>query len=250
MDELEVAVELPESFNETQEESDAFAEGFTLGDESSEEAIQQVIEANPTLSEEQVRNLFEQNNQRLFGKLGEYNRSLQEVRQIASQAQQYVPQNVQVTADNFGRMREEFGDDFAAALAQDLSQIQMQSVQHGFNQAQIDEYISERLNGERQTFETKLVSMTHPDWQQVVGTKEFMEWKGKQPDEIRQMLDTSWDSEFLTTAIGAFKHQQAKQQSVSQKRTSRLANAVTPTSGGSISSDDFEDDFEAGFNSI
>ena len=57
------------------EVDEAFADGFEeFGEEPSneikEEAIQDIIQQNPSFSEEQVRELFEQNNQRLFGKIG------------------------------------------------------------------------------------------------------------------------------------------------------------------------------------
>lgn len=239
---------LSELIGEAKENDAAFEIGFESGDES-EATIQEAIEANPSLSEKQVRDLFEQNNQRIFGKFGEVQRNLQEVRQLASAArQEYVPQNVQVTAENFGKVREEFGDEFAAALATDLASIQMQQVQSGVSQQQIDAYVNQRLEAAQNQFESKLVSLVHPDWQEATASNEFQEWKAKQPEQIQELLANSWDSEFIITAIGAFKQQTSRKQTITNKRTERLAAAVTPTSsgGGGYETDD---DFEAGFNS-
>lgn len=251
MDDEQLNQQIPEVVFD---EEKAFEEGFTQSDEypspqEQEAQIQQVIQENPTLTEEQVRNLFAENNQRIFGQIGEFNRGLQEVRQLASQANQFTPQTIQVTPENFSKVREEFGEEFSAALAHDLAQIQMQQVQQGFTQAQIDEYVSSRIAEAQNQFTTKLVSMTHPDWQETVTSKEFGEWMGKQPPHIQQMMEDSWDSEFITTAIGAFKHETSHKQQVTQKRTNRLAAAVTPSSSGAAVYDE-EDDFEAGFNSV
>lgn len=244
---------LPEVVFDEATEDELFEQGFeSLSDDqpSEEEQIQKVIQENPQLTEEQVRSLFEENNQLIYGKFGEFNRSLQEVRQLASQAQQFVPQNVQVTAENFSKVREEFGEEFAAAMAHDLAQIQMQQVQSGFNQEQIDQYVSQKLEAAQNQFEMKLVSMAHPDWQDVVAGNEFAEWMQKQPPQIQEMLGNTWDSEFLTTAIGAFKSETSRKQQVTQKRNDRLAAAVTPSSNGAAAVYDEDDDFSAGFNSV
>jgi len=240
---------LVQLIGEAREDEASFEIGFDSGEESEESAIQEVIQANPSLSEEQVRELFEQNNQRIFGKFGEVQRNLQEVRQLASAArQEYVPQNVQVTAENFGKVREEFGEEFAAALAADLASIQMHQVQTGANQAQIDAYINQRLESANQQFETKLVALVHPDWNEIAQSEQFIEWKSKQPEPIQDLLTNSYDSEFIITALGAFKQQTSRKEVVTKQRTDRLAAAVTPQSsgGGSYEADD---DFEAGFNS-
>lgn len=235
------------------DEEKAFEEGFTQSDESlapqeQEAQIQQAIKDNPSLTEEQVRRLFEQNNQLIYGKVNELSRALQDVKQIATQTPQFSPQNIQVTPESFSKLREEFGDEISAALAHDLSQIQMMQAQQGFNQAQIDEYVSSQIAQAQIQFETKLVAMAHPDWKETVTSNEFGEWMQKQPPHIQEMLDQSWDSEFLTTAIGAFKAQNSRKKEVTQQRNDRLAAAVTPNGTGVVGYDE-EDDFESGFYS-
>ena len=115
----------------------AFADGFDEFGENSDDAIQEIIQQNPSFSEGQIRELFEQNNQRLFGKIGEINREVMRLDALAqSSAQSREFQPLQVTADMFSNMREEFGEDFADALARDLSQIPLHQ-QGGIDQNQI-----------------------------------------------------------------------------------------------------------------
>ena len=95
---------------------DAFEDAFEEfneepSQESKEAVIQEVIEKNPTFSEDQIRDLFEQNNQRLFGKIGEINREVKRLEELARasvQPVEYKP--IEVKSEMFSNMREEFGE--------------------------------------------------------------------------------------------------------------------------------------------
>jgi hypothetical protein len=244
--------------SQVQEESieleidDAFADGFEeFGEDSSneikEEAIQEIIEQNPSFSEEQIRELFEQNNQRLFGKIGEINREVKRLEALAqSSAQPREAQPIQVTAEMFSNMREEFGEDFANALARDLSQIPLQQ-QGGVDQSQIDIILEQRVAQIENNFEMKLVAREHPDWESIAQSQDFTGWKNQLPADIQDRLDTTWDSGFISAAISAYKRDKALYQEQQSKKNQRLEAAVMPTSTGGFD-ENYEDDFEAGFN--
>jgi len=244
--------------SQVQEESieleidDAFADGFEeFGEDSSneikEEAIQEIIEQNPSFSEEQIRELFEQNNQRLFGKIGEINRDVKRLEELAqSSAQPREAQPIQVTAEMFSNMREEFGEDFANALARDLSQIPFQQ-QGGIDQSQIDIILEQRVAQIENNFEMKLVAREHPDWESIAQSQDFTGWKNQLPADIQDRLDTTWDSGFISAAISAYKRDKALYQEQKSKKNQRLESAVMPKSTGGFD-ENYEDDFEAGFN--
>ncbi|HBA09949.1 MAG TPA: hypothetical protein DCW48_10700 [Methylotenera mobilis] len=244
--------------SQVQEESieleidDAFADGFEeFGEDSSneikEEAIQEIIEQNPSFSEEQIRELFEQNNQRLFGKIGEINREVKRLEALAqSSAQPREAQPIQVTAEMFSNMREEFGEDFANALARDLSQIPLQQ-QGGIDQSQIDIILEQRVAQIENNFEMKLVAREHPDWESIAQSQDFTGWKNQLPADIQDRLDTTWDSGFISAAISAYKRDKALYQEQKSKKNQRLESAVMPKSTGGFD-ENYEDDFEAGFN--
>jgi hypothetical protein len=244
--------------SQVQEESieleidDAFADGFEeFGEDSSneikEEAIQEIIEQNPSFSEEQIRELFEQNNQRLFGKIGEINREVKRLEALAqSSAQPREAHPIQVTAEMFSNMREEFGEDFANALARDLSQIPLQQ-QGGIDQSQIDIILEQRVAQIENNFEMKLVAREHPDWESIAQSQDFTGWKNQLPADIKDRLDTTWDSGFISAAISAYKRDKALYQEQKSKKNQRLESAVMPKSTGGFD-ENYEDDFEAGFN--
>ena len=232
---------------------DAFEDAFEEfneepSEESKEAVIQEVIDKNPTFSEDQIRDLFEQNNQRLFGKIGEINREVKRLEELARasvQPVEYKP--IEVKSEMFSNMREEFGDDFAEALAKDLSQIPL-AQQNGIDQTQIDYIIEQRIAAIENNFEMKLVARDHPDWESVAQSQDFIGWKNQLPIDIRDRLDSSWDSGFISAAISAYKRDKTLHQEEQNKKHKRLEEAVLPTSTGGFD-DSYDDDFEAGFNS-
>jgi len=229
----------------------AFAEGFS--DEVSATAptqaeVEQAVKDNPYFTEAQVRELLEQNNQRVFGKLGELNRNVQQLQ--SAPAPQYQPANVPVTAESFEAIREEFGEDFAQAIAKDLAKIPLALQQQGFDQRQIDVLVEQRTDALQKQFELKLLGIAHSDWRDIVNGNEFNEWKQKQTPEVMHALDNSWDSEFLSSKLSEFKQSMNKAKQITDARKSKLAAAAVPSSsGGSFDDSDLEDYFAQGFNS-
>jgi hypothetical protein len=266
------AQEFDDAFDAEFESGFTGDDSLTLGDNSSsdeveqpqesqqEEAqIQQAIEENPHLTESQVRELFEHNNQRIFGKFGEVQREVKRLQELAQQSfeQQSNRQPVPVTADMFSNMREEFGEDFANALARDLSNIPLGGSQ-SITQAQLDALVEQRTQSLQNDFEMKIVSVQHPDWQSIAESDDFNYWKSQLPETVQHELNTTWDSAFISRAMTAYKsdrdtHQKAlqeaqqKQLAEEKAKQKKLQGAVMPQSSSKLS-DDFDDEFLSGFN--
>jgi hypothetical protein len=231
-------------------------------EEAKEQQIQDVVEQNPHLTESQVRELFEHNNQRLYGKFGEVQREIKRLETLAQQSfeQRDQPrQPLNITAEHFSNMREEFGEDFANALARDLANLPLGNGSQGLGQEQIDALVSQRTEKLQSNFETKIVSMQHPDWQDIASSDDFNGWKAQLPAEVQDQLDSTWDSAFVSRALTAYKNdrdlhqknlqeQHEKKLAVEKANHKKLQAAVMPKSSSKLS-DDFDDDFEAGFNS-
>ena len=227
-----------------------------------EQQIQEAIEENPHLTESQVRELFEHNNQRLYGKFGEVQREIKRLEALAQQSfeqQQQPRQPLNITAENFANMREEFGEDFANALARDLANLPLGSGQQGLSQEQLDVLVEQRTQKLQNDFEMKIVSVQHPDWQDVANSDDFNHWKSQLPTDVQDQLNNTWDSAFISRALTAYKNdrdlhlknlqeQQQKQAAEEKAKQKKLQAAVLPKSSSRLS-EDYDDDFEAGFNS-
>lgn len=268
-------LENPEIENDTDFDA-AFESGFddsseNLGANASSESpiaadeqkIQEVIEENPHLTESQVRELFEHNNQRLYGKFGEVQREIKRLEALTQQSfeQREQPREpLNITAEHFANMREEFGEDFANALARDLANLPLgNGASQGLTQEQLDLLVSQRTDKLQSDFETKIVSIQHPDWQDIANSDDFNGWKSQLPAEVQAQLNETWDSAFISRALTAYKsdrdlhqknlqEQQQKQLAEEKAKQKKLQAAVMPRSSSKLS-DDFDDDFEAGFNS-
>ena len=99
------------------------------------------------------------------------------------------------------------------------------------------------------TFERKLLKRDHRDWEQVVASPEFSEWKTTvlEPEDA-VALNESWDADFVSAKLTQFKEwQQAQQQSPPppKPKPNRLDAAVTPRGiprTGLASADDHDEE--------
>jgi hypothetical protein len=118
----------------------------------------------------------------------------------------------------------------------------------GIDQNQIDYILQQKVAQIENNFEMKLVAREHPDWESIAQSDDFNGWKNQLPADIQDRLDTTWDSGFISAAISAYKKDKALHQEQLIKKNQKLEAAVMPTSTGGFD-ENYEDDFEAGFNS-
>lgn len=184
----------------------------------------------------------------------------------ALQAMKATGQPVKVGKDLLKKLNENGYGELAELLAEDLSGILKASVVPGTSdfdatafQTAVDQKVAAGLDEQRKVFETKLLSISHPDWAEIYKSPDFTAWKATHPADIQNLLDTSWDSEFLAKGLTAFKKwraektagEKATEAASTAQRTKRLEAAVPPTKGqatGSGRAPPSEDElFEQGF---
>jgi hypothetical protein len=188
---------------------------------------------------------------RLYGKLGEVQRLVNDVKQPKG--------GVQLTAATLKRVQSQYPE-LAELLAQDLAEAATAPAvsaetthpqQPAFDQAAM---FSEYENKVQQMVEKRILAAAHPDWQQVVQTPDFQLWKQGLPVQIRQELDNTWDSSFLIGAFDEFKNAMTQQQQrpptapTKPRSTKRLEAAVQPA--GVPATDTSENDAYAAFSKV
>lgn len=186
---------------------------------------------------DEVDRLREQQS-KLFGKMGAFQQSLEAVKSARPQQA-----NIALT-----RLAQEYPE-LAQTLADDLRE---SLVGGSAADAQaVEKIVSEKLEGVGKTYETKLLSVMHPDWRSIPSMPEFAQWKGTlSPDELR-VVDDSWDALSVGEALSKFKSWKAQTIQAKQQRQSRLEAAVTPRGTRQPTPSLTEQDaFEAGFKSV
>ncbi len=113
----------------------------------------------------------------------------------------------------------------------------------GITQEQFDAALAERLKATQaemnEKLEVKVLTILHPDWNQVIRTNEFALWRDNVLGaEQGRALMTSEDSAFISEKLTEFKNWRAAAAAPTPTptpkpaaRTSRLSNAVLPVGG-------------------
>lgn len=192
-----------------------------------------------------------------------------------------------VTREQLKRVADEFGGEFADALATDLSEA-------GFgggagaaapDPAQVDEIVNARVEERVRSIEKKLVLTAHPDaedyfaiqktdaagkpilekvkgadgqeieapvWDRGPKNAAFMEFVGKLPPERQKELsENGWDSTVIGRALSEFKAQEKKATTQQATQSRRLERAAAPTrSSGSHGAPPTIDPIEAGWRNV
>lgn len=198
------------------------------------EAVEdQVTEPEPKLSlEDELRQLREQvltltgipdHIRRLDGRYGELHRAQQQMQQT----------KVQLSPDKFKKLQETFPE-LAEALASDLSEVfapaQAAPAAQQFDPGQfentVNSRVAEALNRQEQKFN---LTLKHPDWKETTAGEGFTKWAATQPAEIQNALANSWDADFISQQITAYKQsiKPVESPKVSAK-TKVIQAAVTP----------------------
>lgn len=191
--------------------------------------------------------------QKMYGKFGEFQKKINQLQQ-----QSAAGQPVKVTKDSLKRTLSDYPE-LAEALADDLGEI-LKSPASGFDQAQVDTLVSEKLSQEvariNQANEQKLLAFAHRDYKQVLTSDDFKIWRATLPSDVQQALDSTWDATFVADAITEFKTWKQKSavdaDAARTRRTKRLENAVVPNGAPSQGAAKLPDHtgLSAGFNRV
>lgn len=190
------------------EEIETASEETQVEPEVVEEAPEVVEEVAPEPDvRDELRALAERFNsvpdeiRKVQGKYGELHRTLQELRQ---------PQGVKIDAEKFREAMTDYpeiADQIAAGLSASL--IAQASPQQAFDPAQFDELLSSRVSQATAVMNQKVQMLTlaleHKDWKQVASSPDFQKWKSALPADEQHQLDNSWDAEYLSEKISAYK---------------------------------------------
>lgn len=156
-----------------------------------------------------------------------------------------------LTKDDFPSLREEFGDEYAEAVARDLSKV----VTGGpMSEQDLEQVVATRMAEMERKTERKIVAIAHPDAADYfAGGKQheaFMGWIKTQPEERQQVLMNSWDSNDIIPALNDFKSsitKAAREAAAKGNRIARSVGAGTSAAGGEAPTDRGFDPIEAGW---
>lgn len=255
----EPAAEAPEQKQQADDDA-AFEAGFNAAaGQEPEEAPAVEPEPEPQeatfagYKESEIKEMFEavaalkQRESKIFGSMGALKQTIDSLRSQTQSAP------VKLTPDSLKRLSKEFPE-IAQMLAEDLSE----ALPSGGAAAPVnvddivEQKVQTRLSEASRALETRLLSMQHRDWQQVVQSPEFTGWKETLPEEVKTELDNSWDATFIGEKLSEFKEWRTKSTQVKQTNKQRLAAAVAPTRGtATVRPAQTETDaFYAGFKAV
>ena len=202
-----------------------------------------------------LKNQLQHNNDKVFGKLGEAFRELQNLKQAK-------PAGVELTEDDLADAFADYPElrrDTLKALNV-LAKKQGVSVKEepaapmsqAFDPAEVERIAAQRASeaaeAVRKQMALERLEDQHPDWKNVIQTKQWNDWITRQPPEVQEQAANSWDVRFVAKLLSDHKA------SLTRKETSkkRLESAVTPqgvaTDGPPATTE--ADEFMAGFKSV
>lgn len=180
------------------------------------------------------------------GKIGELNRTLQELKTSGQrQPQQFAPAGEydEEALTEFENTFPEFAPAVEARARRIAQEVMQQSEQSG--QPADPDAISKAVN-------LAVMDATHKGWRDTVASQDFDLWITAQPDEVRQTYATTWDHNELGEILGKFTSSRRSAVDRTTKSKQRLESALTPDSRSSrVSHAATEmDAMQAGFDAV
>lgn len=244
------------------DEEAAFLAGFDGKEESTPEQVEPAKQAaaesgegeNATLTPQQLQEIFarvpgleakfNEELAKVHGKFGDMNRTLQALKERHEAAG-----TVQISADTLKNLGGEY-EDVAELLAKDLAELLPKM--GGGQAGGLDEETVNRMLAERDLRnERRMLTMQHPDWQTVAGSKGFIDWIGTLDPAQRDAYVNSDDALVASECFTKYKSYQRSQTRNTQRNQNRLRRAAAPAgTGGADAGKTLVDDnaaFEYGF---
>lgn len=230
-----------------------------------------------TMSDEELKDVFDkarqvdQINERLksnhdatFGRIGGIEQALKELRS-------QTPTAANIDKAALKNLTEYLGEDdegLLDALAKDLSTLQLgipltpdfdgdaRFAEETAKFHQQQQAYDNKLTELRREFEVRMLSIQHPDWEEIntvpEQTKEFVDWQLTLRPEDRKTLEEAsqnWDAKILSGALSKFKDWKGKKTEFEQNKNQRLQDNLVPTRGNGAARPppNFDNDYEREF---
>jgi len=185
-----------------------------------------------------------------FGKIGGIERVIQQI-----QTQTPAGEVPQITDDDLEELKSDYPD-LTSGIAKGLNRVL--SKMRGTGSAEqappvdVDRLRQEISTQLEQKMETKSVARAHADFKEVFASDDFHEWRAKLPDDARQELADTWDSDLINRRLTEYKESKKPKEPATPQRNTRkelLAAAVAPRgSSGHTRAKEEVDDFADGYN--
>lgn len=186
------------------------------------------------------------NQDKVFGKFGEIQRLINEMKAAPA------GQQIKITGEKLKRLSKEFPE-MAEMLAEDLGELSMTPAQSTFDPSEIRQEFTRKQEESARDYEQKLLTIKHPEWKDTTKSEDFALWKGTLPANVKEQLENSWDSTFISQSLTAFSGWQSKSvKSTKERNDKRLAAAVTPSGTPNAGPTVIPDNagLNAGFNKV
>lgn len=184
----------------------------------------------------ELRTALEASERKLQGKMGSLK---SEFLELVKTAKTETPATVaKITRDTLKRTREQFGDDMADSLADDLSAL-MTAPAGTVDAEQINSIVQEKLaeaeaarHAKEVEKERARVFKAYPDVLEIRETPDFKIFKSLQPADVQAAISSSNDSDFVIDTLKGFDAWKAARDpaATKQKNTARLEGGLTPKS--------------------
>lgn len=180
---------------------------------------------------------------KVFGTLGDLQSKMSKQDKPVTEAQ----------VKTFTRLSEEYPE-LAEILSADMKEAMGGSTQPDIN-GTVNQRVAEKMGEITEKFERKIVGMKHEDWEAQVTSPEFALWLQTLPEQERETVVSSPDSEVVIKAVSDFKGWKKTSLSREQKAQTnkqRLESAITPQGrdGEQPVTQTEEQAFAAAFNAV
>ena len=251
--EAQVEPQSVESASEPEPEVEEIIPEFGLTPSAIRQRLAKIDEMDALKAEMQQ---LVQHRDRQYGTIGEMKQRLQQLQDRPAQS------STRLTSANLKRLSGEYPE-LAELLTQDLNEaIEIggaPATAASFDPQQIEQLLANRTaeverraqDGTMRQVQQLLLARDHPDWKDVAASADFTLWKANLDPSERTMLDNSWDSNMISSALTAYKSWQGKQQERTVSKRNRLERAIQPN--GVYATNDTAgevDAFMAGFNAV
>lgn len=194
------------------------------------------------------------NRDRIFGKFGEIQRTLQDMRQSNAPASVAA----KFTADKFKRLQKDFPE-LAEAFAADLSEAMSVETGNAQNPDEFNARLGHAVQSLRAEYDQKLdqrlamhtMTTMRPNWRSEIASDDFALYRNTQmTPEAQQVWDTTWNPDEVAAELKKFDAWKERGTTKKVANKSRLEAALQPR--GQQTEHSVSDDaaFEAGFKSV